>query len=68
LFDLTEEEAYINFRWNEILVNKYTQFNNDELFAFMQKARPSYEWLRSHQSEEDLLYYINSQLKKYKKG
>jgi hypothetical protein len=68
LFDLTEEDAYINFRWNESLVNKYTRFNNEELFAFMQKARPTYEWLRKHESEEDLLYYINSQLKKYKKG
>ena len=68
LFDITEEEAYINFRWNEAVVSKYTQFNNDELFAFMQKARPSYEWLRGHESEEDLLYYINNQLKKYKKG
>jgi hypothetical protein len=68
LFDITEEEAYINFRWNEKVVDKYTQFKNEELFAFMQKARPSYEWLRKHESEEDLLYYINSQLKKYKKG
>ena len=49
------------------MVDKYTQFKDEELFAFMQKARPTYEWLRKHDSEEDLVYYINSQLKKYRK-
>jgi hypothetical protein len=67
LFDITEEEAYINFRWNEQVVTKYTQYRDDDLSAFMQKARPGYEWLRKHGTEEDLLYYINSQLKKYRK-
>ena len=68
LFEITEEEAYINSRWTETLVTKYTRFTNDDLYAFMQKTRPSYDWLRKHQTEEDLLYYINSQLKKYKKN
>lgn len=67
LFDITEEEAYINYRWNETIVSKYTQFRDDDLSAFMQKARPAYKWLRSHESGEDLLYYINSQLKSFKK-
>jgi hypothetical protein len=68
LFDLTEEEAYINYRWNETVVEKYTSFTNDQLTSFIQKSRPTYEWLRSHTAEEDLLYYINSQLKKMRKG
>lgn len=68
LFDITEEEAYINYRWNEVLVGKYTGFTNDELTSFIQKSRPSYTWLRKHTSEEDLVYYINSQLKKMRKA
>ena len=68
LFDITEEEAYINYRWNEAVVGKYTGFTNDELTSFIQKSRPSYTWLRKHTSEEDLLYYINSQLKKMRKA
>lgn len=67
LFEITEQEAYINYRWNQDLVMKYTSFRDEELANFMQKARPSYDWLRKHENEEDLLYYINSQLKKYKK-
>jgi len=68
LFEITEEEAYINYRWNETVVEKYTHFSNDELTAFMQRSRPAYDWLRNHPSEEDLLYYINNQLKKNKKS
>ncbi|CAN5588600.1 hypothetical protein BH10BAC3_BH10BAC3_34640 [soil metagenome] len=68
LFDITEEEAYINYRWNESVVEKYTSYSNDELISFVQKSRPAYEWLRKHLTEEDLLYYINSQLKKNRKG
>ncbi len=68
LFEITEEEAYINFRWNDSVVEKYTNLSNDELTAFIQKSRPTYTWLRKHTSEEDLLYYINSQLKKMHKG
>ena len=68
LFELTEEEAYINFRWNESVVEKYTNYSKDELTAFIQKSRPTYEWLRKHPTEEDLLYYINSQLKKNRKS
>ncbi len=68
LFDITEEEAYINYRWNEEIVKKYTGYKDDKLTSFMQQARPSYTWLRNHLTEEDLLYYIDSQLKKMKKS
>lgn len=67
LFEITEEEAYINYRWNKALVEKYTLFRGNELEAFMQACRPSYAWLRKHVSEEEMVYYINAQLKKYKK-
>lgn len=64
LFEVTEEEAYINYRWNEAVVKKYTNFKGETLWLFMQEARPSWDWLRRHTSEEDLLYHINSSLKK----
>jgi len=30
---------------------------------FMQQYRPSYNWLRKHTNEEDILYYVNDKLK-----
>jgi hypothetical protein len=67
LFDITEEEAYINFRWNENIVNKYTRLTGDTLIEFMQTFRPTWDWLRKHPAEEDILYYINKCLKSYSK-
>jgi hypothetical protein len=32
----------------------------------MQTYRPSAAWLRSNLTKEDLVYYINAQLKNYK--
>jgi hypothetical protein len=66
MFEVIEEGAYINHRWNKDLIEKYTSFTGDELTNFMQQARPKYGWLRAHPAEEDMLYYINSQLKKLK--
>jgi hypothetical protein len=67
LFEITEEEAYINYRWNDSLVFKYTKLSGDSLTDFMQANRPAWEWLRKNESEEDMLYYINKSLKKYYK-
>jgi hypothetical protein len=64
LFDVLEEDAYVNYRWNETLVNKYTSLAGEPLYAFMQGNQPGYAWLRKHLAEEDLLYYINDRLKK----
>lgn len=61
---MMEEEAYVNFRWNEDLVRKYTTFEEEALFEFMDKNRPEYQWLRKNPDEEALVYYINSALKK----
>lgn len=66
-FENNEKEAYINYRFNTKLVNTLTGFTNDTLHSFMQQYRPSYKWLRSHTSEEDMMYYVNDQLKAYKK-
>ena len=68
LFDVLEEDAYVNYRWTEAVVEKYTGYKGEQLFAFMEDHQPAYAWLRKHPTEEDLLYYINDRLKKSKKG
>lgn len=68
LFDKTEEEAYIDYRFSPALVHKYTAFSGEALQQFMQQNRPDYKWLRQHKHEEDLLYYINDRLKAAKKS
>jgi hypothetical protein len=65
LFDNMEQEQYINYRFNSQVVSKYTTLRDDALIDFMQKQRPTYQWLRKHLHEEDLQYYINEQLKVY---
>lgn len=65
LFDITEEEAYINYRWTDTLVHKYSRLNGDTLIDFMQQYRPTWEWLRQNEEEEDLVYHINKSLKQY---
>ena len=64
LFEVMENDAYINYRWTEELVGKYTGLKEDELIDFMQMHRPEYEWLRRNPIEEDLVHYINRILKK----
>jgi uncharacterized protein YxeA len=66
-FDKNEKEAYINYRYSQQLVAESTGFKDDTLRQFMQQSRPSYEWLRSNPSDEDIRYYINAQLKQFKK-
>lgn len=67
LFNDMENESYTNYRFTPALVNKYTQLEGEKLVEFIQKYRPSYALLRSHTTEEDLLYYINDKLKNYNK-
>lgn len=66
-FEKNEKEAYINYRYSQQLVAESTGFKDDTLRQFMQQSRPSYEWLRSNPSDEDIKYYINDQLKQFKK-
>lgn len=65
LFQEVEEEKYVDFRFNPIIVHSYTGLKGDSLQMFMNKYRPSYKWLRNHTRQVDLLYYINGKLKKY---
>ncbi|HTN35501.1 MAG TPA: hypothetical protein VL053_00415 [Arachidicoccus sp.] len=68
LFQSVEKEKYVDFRFNPILVHSYTGLKSDSLQQFMNKYRPSFDWLRAHPKQEDLLYYINSKMKKYFPG
>ena len=62
-YDANEKEAYINYRFTEPLVKQYSGLKDDRLQDFMQQYRPSYEWLREHRSDEDIKYYINTNMK-----
>jgi hypothetical protein len=66
LFEITEEEAYINYRWNNEVVAKYTNLQDEALISFLEEYRPSYAWLRKHPQDVDVLYYINDRLKREK--
>jgi hypothetical protein len=65
-YEDNENEAYINYRFTPELVASLTGFKDDALLTFMQTYRPSNAWLRSNLTKEDLVYYINAQLKNYK--
>lgn len=67
LFNDMENESYTNYRFTPALINKYTQLEGEKLVTFIQLYRPSYAWLRSHTTEEDVLYYINDKLKSFNK-
>ncbi len=66
-YETNEKEAYINYRFNTTLVQSLTGFKDEKLHLFIQRHRPSYDWLRKHTAEEDILYYINDQLKLFSK-
>ena len=67
LFEMMEEEAYINYRFDDGKVSKYTGLKSADLVEFMNLYRPGYNWLRKHIEEEDVVDYINSKLKAYRK-
>lgn len=67
IFEMIEDESYINYRFSDALVAKYTGLENDGLIEFMNLYRPTYDWLRDHQVEEDVVDYINKKLKAYRK-
>lgn len=66
-YETNEKEAYINYRFNTSLVQSLTGFKDEKLHLFIQHHRPSYDWLRKHIAEKDILYYVNDQLKLFSK-
>jgi hypothetical protein len=65
-FNEMEKAAYVAFRYSPHLVSYYTGLKGDDLQNFMNKNTPSYEWLRKHPENNQLLLYINDRLKTFK--
>lgn len=68
LFKKTEKIAYVQYRFSPYLVAQYTGLKGDALRDFMFRYTPSYQWLRQHTTNEELVYYINEKLKLYKQS
>ncbi|MBL7773220.1 MAG: carboxypeptidase-like regulatory domain-containing protein [Chitinophagaceae bacterium] len=66
MYEEWEREKYIDFTFNERLVNKITYLEGEELKQFMKTFRPSYEFLRSA-SQYEYLEYIKRCYYLYKK-
>lgn len=67
VFNRLEKDAYVRYRFSPEIVALYTGLQKGELQTFILKHSPSYVWLRLHPTNEDVLYYINSVLKKNRK-
>ena len=67
IFNASEKQAYVDYRFSTAIVSKYSGLKGEELQVFMQRYRPSYEWLRKNPKEEDVKYYINEKLKERRK-
>ena len=48
------------------MVAQYTGLKGDALRDFMYRYTPSYQWLREHPTNEEVVYYISEKLKLYK--
>jgi hypothetical protein len=66
VFTGVEQSAYIDYRFSPQLVAYYTGFKGDKLRSFMQRFTPTYEWLRHHPTNEEVMYYINDKLKEFR--
>jgi hypothetical protein len=65
VFNLMEQEAYINYRYNAKTVLQYAKLPPAQLAKFLLETRPTFNWLRNNLQDEDLLYYINEKVKTY---
>lgn len=66
VFTTLEKNAYIDYRFSPNLVAYFSGLKGDKLRSFISYCSPSYEWLRQHPTNEDVLYFINDKLKEYK--
>ena len=64
--DQEEEEFFIDFRFSKEYVTRLTHFKGDTLQLFMKQYRPSYDFCRDA-SSQDMLLYVNDNMKKFKK-
>ncbi|HVX52722.1 MAG TPA: hypothetical protein VHB48_21350 [Chitinophagaceae bacterium] len=66
-FDEIEKTNYIDYRFSRDLVAGYTGLRGDDLDNFVDKYRPTYEWLRAHTGEDEVFFYVNEKLKEFNK-
>ncbi|HVG42081.1 MAG TPA: hypothetical protein VM888_10770 [Chitinophagaceae bacterium] len=66
MYKRTEEQAYIDYRFSPQLVASITRLKDEQLKAFLYQYTPSYQWLRQHPTNDDVLYYINDRLKQFR--
>jgi len=66
-YDEIEKTNYVSYRFSRDLVGGFTGLKGDELSDFIEKYRPSYEWLRDHTGDDEVFYYVNEKLKDYTK-
>ncbi|UYQ93160.1 carboxypeptidase-like regulatory domain-containing protein [Chitinophaga horti] len=59
-----EKEKFVDYRYSPELVNRMTKLDGPELDTFMQRYRPSYQFLENG-TEYDLLLFIKSSFAKY---
>ena len=64
-FDFLEKQAYIDYRFSPQLIAQYTGLKGDSLITFMRRYTPSYDWLRAHPADDDVVYYVNDSLKEF---
>lgn len=64
-FGYLEKQAYIDYRFSPQNVSQISGLKGDSLISFMRKYTPSYEWLRGHATNEDVLYYVNDSMKEF---
>ena len=62
-FNYLEKQAYIDYRFSPQNISQITGLKGDSLVSFMRQYTPSYDWLRQHPANEDVLYYVNDKMK-----
>ncbi|TDH24218.1 hypothetical protein EXU57_15505 [Segetibacter sp. 3557_3] len=62
-FPEREKSAYVGYRFSPYIVAHFTGLKGEPLRKFLSRYTPSYEWLRRHPTNEDVMYYINEKLK-----
>ncbi|MGV3656761.1 MAG: hypothetical protein ACO1NX_02370 [Chitinophagaceae bacterium] len=68
IYSNNERAAYIDYRFSAQLVAYYTGLKGEPLRQFMYQYTPTYEWLRQHPHDDQVLFYINDKLKEFKAG
>ena len=66
-FNYLEKQAYIDYRFSPQNVSRITGLKGDSLVSFMRQYTPSYDWLRAHLTNEDIVYYVNDKMKVFAK-